>query len=65
GNEAKCFECGQTMIQSAFNLRGERKYKWDCFSCGASGYDNNGEPVQRGKKKAKSKSTSTKAKSSK
>ena len=65
GNEAKCFECGQTMIQSAFNLRGERKFKWDCFSCGASGYDNNGEPVQRGKKKAKSKSTSTKAKSSK
>ncbi|WEI02387.1 hypothetical protein PYR78_00735 (plasmid) [Acinetobacter johnsonii] len=53
------------MIQSAFNLRGERKYKWDCFSCGASGYDNNGEPVQRGKKKAKSKSTSRKAKSSK
>lgn len=63
GNEAKCFDCGQTMVQSAFNYQGARKYKWDCFSCGAKGYDNNGEPQKPSGKKSKAKSSTSNTKS--
>jgi len=62
GNVGKCFSCGHDMYQSAFTYQGARKFKWDCFSCGAKGYDNNGEPVKPSDKKGKSKSSKGKPK---
>lgn len=62
GSTAKCFECGQEMIQSVYNSKTGKKCKWDCLSCGAYGYDNNGEPVKPTDKTKSKAKTSAKSK---
>lgn len=63
GKQAKCFSCGNDMIQRVVTFKGERSYRWDCYSCGQLAFDRAGEPSNPADapKKSKAKAKTKKA----